>query len=50
MCVRAASLAAFLAAIVAKARHERWTLPWLSLLVFPALLASLVLGEAVRWE
>lgn len=44
------SLAAFLAAIVAKAQHERWTLLWLPLCVFPALLAFLVLGEAFWWE
>ena len=44
------SLAAFLAAIVAKVRHERWTLLWLPLCVFPALLAFLVLGEAFWWE
>jgi hypothetical protein len=44
------SLAAFLAAIVAKVRHERGTLLWLPLSVFPALLAFLVLGEAFWWE
>jgi len=44
------SLAAFLAAIFAKARHERWTLLWLPLWMFPALLAFLVLGEAFWWE
>lgn len=44
------SLAAFLAAIVARVRHERWSLLWLPLCVFPALLAFLVLGEAFWWE
>lgn len=44
------SLAAFVAAIVAKVRHERWTLLWLPLCLFPALLAFLVLGEAFWWE
>lgn len=44
------SLAAFVAAIVAKIRHERWTPLWLPLSVFPALLAFLVLGEAFWWE
>ena len=44
------SLAAFLAAIVATVRHEQWTLLWLPLCVFPALLALLVLGEAFWWE
>ena len=44
------SVAAFLAAIAAKGRHERWTLLWLPLCVFPALLAFLVLGEAFWWE
>ena len=44
------SLAAFLAAIFAKVSHERWALHWLPLCVFPALLAFLVLGEALWWE
>lgn len=44
------SFAAFLAAIVAKLRHERWALLLLPLCVFPALLAFLVLGEAFWWE
>lgn len=44
------SVAAFLAAIVAKFRHERWAVLWLPLCVFPALLAFLVLGEALWWE
>jgi hypothetical protein len=45
-----ASLAAFALAVVAKVKHERWTLLWLPLSVFPALLAFLVLGEAFWWE
>ena len=46
----AASLAAFLAAIVAKVEHASWTEVWLPLCLFPALLAFLVLGEALWWE
>lgn len=45
-----ASLAAFALAVVAMVRHERWALLWLPLSVFPALLAFLVLGEALWWE
>jgi hypothetical protein len=44
------SLAGFVAAIVAKIRRERWTLLWLPLSVFPAMLAFLVFGEAFWWE
>jgi len=45
-----ASLAAFVLAIVAKIRRERWTLLWLPLFAFPGFLAFLVLGEAFWWE
>jgi len=45
-----ASLAAFALAIVAKVKHERWTLPWFPLSVFPALFAFVVLGEEFWWE
>jgi hypothetical protein len=34
------SLAAFVTAVVAKARHERWALLWLPLLLLPALLVA----------
>lgn len=34
------SLAAFVAAAVAKVRHERWALLWLPLLLLPVLLVS----------
>jgi hypothetical protein len=44
------SLAAFVLAIIAKVRHERWALLWLPLCLFPALLLFLVLGEAFWWE
>lgn len=44
------SLAAFLAAIAAMVRRERWALLWLPLSVFPVLLAFVVLGEAFWWE
>lgn len=35
------SLAAFVTAVVAKVRHERWALLWLPLLLLPVLLVSL---------
>jgi hypothetical protein len=44
------SVSAFVLAVAVKVRHERWTLLWLPLSVFPALLAFLVLGEAFWWE
>ncbi|HYJ68677.1 MAG TPA: hypothetical protein VEX15_13570 [Nocardioidaceae bacterium] len=44
------SLAAFALAVAAKIRHEQWTLLWLPLSVFPALVTFIVLGEAVWWE
>ena len=44
------SLAAFVLAIVAKIRRERWTLLWAPLCAFPAFVAFLVLGEAFWWE
>jgi hypothetical protein len=50
LCAGLASLAAFALAVVAKVKHERWALLWLPLSVFPALLAFLVLGEALWWE
>ena len=43
-----ASLAGFVIAIVAAVR--RWALLWLPLLVFPAIVLFLVLGEAFWWE
>ena len=45
-----ASAIAFMLAIAVKFKHERWTLLWVPLSVFPALLAFLVLGEAFWWE
>ena len=45
-----ASLAAFALALAAKIKHEQWALLWLPLLLFPALLAFLVLGELFWWE
>lgn len=45
-----ASAIAFVLAVAVKVKHERWTLLWLPLSVFPALLAFLVLGEAFWWE
>ena len=44
------SVAAFVLAIVAGTRHERWRLLWLPLCVFPAIALFLVLGEAFWWE
>ena len=38
------SLAAFVTAVVAKVKHERWALLWLPLLLFPVLLASAPFG------
>lgn len=46
----AASLVAFVLAVVAKVKHERWRLLWLPLTLFPAILAFLVLGELLWWE
>jgi hypothetical protein len=46
----AASLAAFALALTAKIKHEQWALLWPPLLLFPALLAFLVLGELFWWE
>jgi hypothetical protein len=44
------SLAAFVLAVVAKARHEHWAWLWLPLGVFPAVIVFVVLGEAFWWE
>jgi hypothetical protein len=44
------SLVAFALAVVAKFKHERWTLRWPPLSVFPALLAIVVLAEALWME
>ncbi len=44
------SLLAFVLAIVARVRRERWTLLWLPLCVFPTVVLFLVLGEAFWWE
>jgi hypothetical protein len=44
------SLAAFVLAVVAKARHEYWAWLWLPLGVFPGLIVFVVLGEAFWWE
>lgn len=45
-----ASLAAFVLAVVARAKHQRWALLWLPLSLFPALFAFVVLGEVFWWE
>jgi hypothetical protein len=46
----AASLVAFVLAVMATVRHERWRLLGLPLFVFPAILIFLVLGELFWWE
>jgi len=45
-----ASLVAFSMAITVRIRHEKWTWLWLPLMVFPALLAFIVLGDLFWWE
>lgn len=44
------SLAAFVLAIAATIRRERWSLLWAPLCAFPAFVAFLALGEAFWWE
>jgi hypothetical protein len=44
------SLIAFVLAVVSVIKHERWAPLWLPLLLFPAILAFLVLGELFWWE
>lgn len=44
------SMAAFVLAIVATVRHERWTMLRLPLGLLPAVILFLVLGEALWWE
>ena len=46
----AASLVAFVLAVMAKVKHERWGPLWLPLALFPGILAFLVLGELFWWE
>jgi len=46
----AVSLVAFALAVAATVQHERWRLVWLPLLLFPAILLFLVLGELFWWE
>jgi hypothetical protein len=45
-----ASLVAFVGALAAVIRHERWAALWLPLLLFPAILSFLVVGELFWWE
>ena len=44
------SLAAFVMAIVAAVKRERWALLWLPLSVLPAIVLFVSLGEAFWWE
>jgi hypothetical protein len=46
----AGAFVAFLLAVAARLRLEHATRLWLPLLLFPALLAFVVLGEAFWWE
>jgi hypothetical protein len=46
----ATSLVAFVLAMVAKVKHEQWKLLWLPLVLFPALLAVVLLVEAFWME
>ena len=44
------SLAAFGMAVLARARHETWTMLWLPSLLFPVVVVLLALGESFWWE
>lgn len=44
------SLVAFLLAITARIKHEKWAWLWLPLIVFPALLAFIVIGDLFWWQ
>jgi hypothetical protein len=46
----AASLVAFVLAVMATVRHGRWGPLWFPLALFPAILAFLVVGELFWWE
>ena len=46
----AASLVAFVLALVAKRNHRWWVPLWLPLTLCPAILAFLILGELFWWE
>ena len=45
-----ASLAAFVGAFFVVIRRERWAPLWLPLLLFPAIVTFLVVGELFWWE
>ena len=45
-----ASLLAFVLAVIAKVKGDRWRLLWLPQLLFPAIAVFLVLGELFWWE
>jgi hypothetical protein len=45
-----ASLVAFVLAVVARVKQERWRLLWLPLFLFPAMVVFLLLGEVFWWE
>jgi len=44
------SLVAFLLAIAARIKHEKWAWLWFPLIVFPALLAFIVIGDLFWWQ
>ena len=41
---------AFVMAITAKIKHEKWAWLWLPLFLFPALLAFVVVGDVIWWQ
>jgi hypothetical protein len=45
-----ASLTAFVAAVVARVRHEAWALLWVPLVVLPAMAVLLLVGETFWWQ
>ena len=45
-----ASLVALVGAVTVVVRHERWAPLWLPLLLFPAILIFLLVGELFWWE
>lgn len=44
------SLVAFSMAITVRIKHEKWSWLWLPLIVFPALLVFIVLGDLFWWH
>jgi hypothetical protein len=44
------SFVVFVIALAVVIRHERWAPLWLPLLLFPAVLSFLIVGELFWWE